>query len=159
MVWLRARVRVRGCTGNDFEGGVRTASFVSGGLVPPAMRGSTLDGYIHVADWCGSREQGLGRGVARPLVSCSELVAACLAGCRYATIASLAGADPHDAPAGVPASDALDMSPMLMGINTTSPRTEIPLHYTQTPTALNAALIQGRYKIVLGNQSHTGMMR
>eukprot|EP00965_Chrysotila_dentata_P163633 5403236-Pleurochrysis_carterae.AAC.1 len=35
-----------------FEGGIRVAAFVSGGLIPKAMRGTTISkGIIHIADW------------------------------------------------------------------------------------------------------------
>ena len=31
-----------------FEGGIRVNAFVSGGLVPAAVRGTKLDGMIHI---------------------------------------------------------------------------------------------------------------
>eukprot|EP00912_Choanoflagellata_sp_UC4_P001654 UC4_evm1s1050 len=34
-----------------WEGGTRVFAFVSGGLVPPELRGSTNDGLFHIADW------------------------------------------------------------------------------------------------------------
>ena len=42
---------LRGGKTNFFEGGIRVASFVSGGIIPQRMRGQTLSGYIHVCDW------------------------------------------------------------------------------------------------------------
>ena len=42
---------LRGGKTNNFEGGVRVASFVSGGFVPASVGGSARDGYMHVADW------------------------------------------------------------------------------------------------------------
>lgn len=42
---------LRGSKYTDFEGGVRSAAFVSGGYVPPAMRGTTSEEIMHVADW------------------------------------------------------------------------------------------------------------
>lgn len=42
---------VLGGKGTDFEGGVRTAAFVSGGLLPPSVRGTVLHSMIHVCDW------------------------------------------------------------------------------------------------------------
>ena len=36
---------------SDWEGGVRTASFLSGGYVPAARRGATYSGLVSVADW------------------------------------------------------------------------------------------------------------
>lgn len=34
-----------------FEGGVRSNSFVNGGLLPDAVRGTSLNSFFHVADW------------------------------------------------------------------------------------------------------------
>lgn len=45
----------------------------------------------------------------------------------YATFSRLAGVDPNDVPAGVPASDGLNMWPVIAGINGTSPRTSAVL--------------------------------
>ena len=36
------------------QGGIRVNAFVSGGLVPGPMRGTKLDGYVAMADWCDS---------------------------------------------------------------------------------------------------------
>lgn len=35
----------------SYDGGTRTAAFVAGGLIPPALHGTTNDGLFHVADW------------------------------------------------------------------------------------------------------------
>lgn len=35
----------------NWEGGIRTAGFVNGGIVPDVVRGTVTDGYIHLADW------------------------------------------------------------------------------------------------------------
>ena len=43
---------LRGGKHSNFEGGVRSNAFVSGGLVPAAMRGKALDGLIGIEDWC-----------------------------------------------------------------------------------------------------------
>ena len=34
-----------------FEGGVRSIAFANGGLLPKEVRGTTSDGFIHIADW------------------------------------------------------------------------------------------------------------
>lgn len=39
---------------SDWEGGVRTNAFVSGGFVPKHKRGSKFEGVINVADWYGT---------------------------------------------------------------------------------------------------------
>jgi arylsulfatase I/J len=42
---------LRGGKASEFEGGLRVNSFVTGGLLPSAMHGKTLDSIIHFADW------------------------------------------------------------------------------------------------------------
>ena len=43
---------LRGMKFTDFEGGTRVSSWVSGGVLSVAQRGSTHDkGLVHVADW------------------------------------------------------------------------------------------------------------
>eukprot|EP00656_Telonema_subtile_P021452 TRINITY_DN2249_c0_g1_i1.p1 TRINITY_DN2249_c0_g1~~TRINITY_DN2249_c0_g1_i1.p1 ORF type:complete len:386 (-),score=88.98 TRINITY_DN2249_c0_g1_i1:100-1257(-) len=41
----------RGGKYSDFEGGVRTNAFLSGGVVPVERRGSSFEGVISIADW------------------------------------------------------------------------------------------------------------
>lgn len=139
---------LRGGKFSDFEGGVRTPSFVAGGLLPAHRRGQVLTGsrsYIHIADWS-------------------------------TTFLTLAGvADPaYDArahAAGLPPMDGLDVWPLVSGANLTSPRDVVPL--SVLPSTLSAAsgegywaadvgyyvggegLISGRYKLLRGFQ-HRG---
>jgi hypothetical protein len=40
-----------GGKGSNFEGGIRTNAWVSGGLLPAAVRGSRLDGLVALWDW------------------------------------------------------------------------------------------------------------
>merc|ERR1711920_194449 len=42
---------LRGGKYSYFEGGIRVNSFVSGGILPKAMRGRNLSTPIHVCDW------------------------------------------------------------------------------------------------------------
>lgn len=42
---------LRGGKQTEFEGGVRVNAFLAGGFVPQGLRGSTLDGYMHLCDW------------------------------------------------------------------------------------------------------------
>jgi len=107
---------------SDWEGGVRVAAFVSGGFLPSAVRGTVIDGYVHVCDW-------------------------------YATFAYLAGVDPTDNVPGFPATDSINVWPLISGQTKTSPRTEIPL--SSFPGVLNGiphalSLISGPYKLLLG---------
>ena len=89
---------LRGGKASEFEGGIRVAAWLAGGVLPEAVRGSVQPGLVHCADWlatlCG------------------------LAGGANCT------ADARAAAAGLPAIDSLDMWPLLSGANATSPRTE-----------------------------------
>jgi arylsulfatase I/J len=42
---------LRGGKGSNWEGGIRTPTFVAGGVLGPANRGKLLDGLVHVTDW------------------------------------------------------------------------------------------------------------
>jgi len=92
---------LRGGKYSNFEGGTRVNAFASGGHLPKAVRGSKLEGMIHIADWYRTLTQGI------------------------------AGLDPTDhwaAQSGLPAIDSLDVWPMLSGLNLTSPRESILVH-------------------------------
>jgi len=45
---------LRGGKYSDWEGGVRTNAFISGGFVPKARRGTTFSGVVSIADWYGT---------------------------------------------------------------------------------------------------------
>ena len=47
-------VQLRGMKFSAFDGGTRVASFVSGGALPPARRGKTEKGLVHICDWLGT---------------------------------------------------------------------------------------------------------
>lgn len=49
--WAANNYPLRGTKWTDFEGGVRTAAFVSGGIIPKARRGQRSDEYLHIVDW------------------------------------------------------------------------------------------------------------
>lgn len=86
---------LRGGKYSMFEGGIRATAFVSGGFVPHVMRGTALDGIIHIADWYST-----------------------LCG-----IAGIDPTDHWAASSGLPSIDSLNMWPMLSGKKLTSPRT------------------------------------
>jgi len=52
----------RGGKGTNWEGGVRVPTFVTGGVIPVAMRGKRLDGLVHVADWFSTFSELAGLG-------------------------------------------------------------------------------------------------
>eukprot|EP00401_Gymnodinium_catenatum_P073526 CAMPEP_0117618780 /NCGR_PEP_ID=MMETSP0784-20121206/86278_1 /TAXON_ID=39447 /ORGANISM="" /LENGTH=601 /DNA_ID=CAMNT_0005422651 /DNA_START=49 /DNA_END=1850 /DNA_ORIENTATION=- len=91
---------LRGGKHSNWEGGIRTPAFVTGGALPAAMRGKTLDtrhGLIAAWDW-------------------------------YATFAALAGADPTDRKAkraGLPPVESVNVWPLISGEVVTSPRQAI----------------------------------
>eukprot|EP01050_Picozoa_sp_SAG11_P022776 SAG11_NODE_4396_length_1913_cov_5.546223_3_plen_172_part_00 len=81
----------------------------------------------------------------------------------YRTFCGLASVDPTDTPAGLPATDSLDMWPYLSGAAPSSPRTEVllsTLNNTYHPTPWNqggAALIIGDWKLVRTHENQTGI--
>ena len=42
---------LKGSKKTFFEGGVRSSAFASGGVLPEKVRGTKLEGFIHIADW------------------------------------------------------------------------------------------------------------
>ena len=89
---------LRGGKYSGFEGGIRVPAFATGGFLPAEVRGSKLEGLMHIVDWYRTLTQGI------------------------------AGLDPTDhwaASSGLPPIDSLDMWPMLSGSNLTSPRESI----------------------------------
>jgi len=42
---------LKGGKASDWEGGVRVTALASGGLIPQAVRGTKIEGYIHICDW------------------------------------------------------------------------------------------------------------
>lgn len=138
---------LRGGKTCDFEGGTRAASFISGGFVPSAARGTVNHAYLHIADWYAT----------------------------FAHLAGVDPADSRAGAHGsVPAIDSINVWPALVtpGANETdSPRQEIVLAYgcagspgSPEPTAHcpdmrganDSAMISGQYKIVFGPQNNAG---
>ena len=95
---------LRGGKYSLFEGGLRVAAFVSGGFIPKALRGTTNNGIVHIADWYATLSS--------------------LAGVDPTD--HRAAADPQ----GLPPIDSIDMWPFLSGKAATSPRTTIPVGNT-----------------------------
>jgi len=90
---------LRGGKGSNFEGGVRAAAFVSGGVVG-GRKGTKEDGIIHIADWYTT------------LINMAGLDA-------WDTIAEQNG---------LPPVDGVNMWPLLNGEVATSPRFEMPIN-------------------------------
>lgn len=124
---------LRGGKVTDFEGGVRAVSFIGGGYLPDAVRGTSHSGYISIADWYAT----------------------------FCFLVGVEPGDAV-ANATVPTTDSLNVWPSLLIPNSrTTPRTRILLSYCPDPevnkcTANNSALIVGAYKIICGAQEGMG---
>lgn len=98
---------LRGGKASNWEGGVRVNGWVSGGLVPDAMRGSTLEGLSAVWDWMATF--------------------AGLAGIQNIT-------DEAAAKAGLPPVDSVNLWPYWSGQQSESPRKELALASCTVPS-------------------------
>ena len=94
-----ANAPLRGGKYAPWEGGVRVAAFVSGGALPPAVRGTRLQGMVHGCDWYAT----------------------------FAALAGEDPTDKLAASSGLPPIDSLNIWPLISGANATSPRTVLPL--------------------------------
>lgn len=93
---------LRGGKHSNFEGGVRVNAFVSGGLIPPSQRGTTL---TH-------------------LTAMEDLYKTILG------LAGVDAFDERGGAAGLPPVEGYDLWPLLSGANATPPRTEVWLGST-----------------------------
>lgn len=90
---------LRGGKVSNWEGGVRTNAFLSGGLVPQGKRGTVHDDLIACWDWYSS----------------------------FCELAGVAPADSAAAAAGLPPIDSVSQLPYIFGLNATPPRTVVEL--------------------------------
>ena len=98
-----------------FEGGIRINGFVSGGALPAAVRGTTNEGFIHLADFYAT----------------------------FCRLAGVDPTDKRAAAAGLPPIDSLDMAELLFGLNATSPRTEVPIGSSDANDHTGNAIVAG----------------
>merc|ERR1712110_989940 len=122
---------LRGSKVSNWEGGVRGASFVSGGFLPIKVRGTKLEENLHVADWYAT----------------------------FCFLAGVDPADPNTdgvrsdgSKFSLPGVDSINMWPLVAGEVAASPRQEIPVT-VHHPIFNDSALIIGAYKVLLGPQS------
>ena len=94
---------LRGGKYSNFEGGIRVNAFASGGALPQVVRGTQLNGTIHIADWYRT----------------------------LAHLAGQDPTDTVAAASGLPPVDSLDVWPMLSGVNMTSPRENVGIIVTK----------------------------
>jgi arylsulfatase I/J len=96
-------------------GGIRVNAFVSGGFLPKSLQGTTFEGLVAMEDW-------------------------------YPTLCALAHADPYDsvaAAAGLPPFDGFDLSPIILGKATVSPRSEFVIGGSVGFSSTGATVVQG----------------
>jgi len=84
---------------SNWEGGIRGNAFVSGGWLPPAVRGTKYDGLIALWDWYAT----------------------------FASLAGVDPTDFRAARAQLPPIDSIDMSAVLLGTAVHPPRLELPI--------------------------------
>lgn len=105
---------LRGGKKTFFEGGVRVTSYISGGFLPPHVRGQTRKGYIHVCDWQVINLMQYNTCQSRNYILLDILKHHNYNFTRYATLSHLAGVDPHDNyTVGYPDIDGMNMWPYL----------------------------------------------
>ena len=115
-----------------WEGGTRGASFITGGLIPEAMRGTISMEKIHVTDWYATWCYLAGVDVEDP-----NTVHTSSDGSKYP----------------MPGVDSINMWGYVTGVEKTSPRTEVPICIDMPLFNGTSALIVGDYKLLLGPQN------
>ena len=132
---------LRGGKHHLFEGGVRVTGLVSGGAVPPALRGSTSHALMHATDWFPTILGLLARRGAAPGAA------------QRAAAAALDGFDLWPALTNASNANTSTIDPA----RTFSPRDEIPhnvdplLRATGLPTEPQGALRWGVWKLLVGD--------
>ena len=81
----------------NFEGGTRGAAVLSGGFLPPAVRGTASQGFVAVEDWWAT----------------------------FLGLAGVDASDAPAAAAGLPPPDSIDQWPYLSGQTSLPPRAEV----------------------------------
>ena len=121
---------LRGGKKSNFEGGVRVNAFVTGGIIPAAVRGTTTEALMGSEDWWRT----------------------------FTSLAGIDPTDEKAAAAGLPPVEGYDLWPLLSGANTTGPRTEVWLGSGGSGDSDNSQnpIVQGYiradgYKILYGN--------
>ena len=118
---------------SNWQGGIRVNALVSGGALPPTVRGTTRAGLAAGADWYAT----------------------------FAGLAGVDPTDAAAAAAGLPPIDSINLWPWLSGASPTSPRTEVPIASAAGECNMNATVspletvVQGLvradgYKLLIG---------
>ncbi len=114
---------------SNWEGGIRSAAFVSGGFLPDSVRGTISDGLVGAWDWYAT----------------------------FAALAGADPTDNKASAAGLPPIDSLNVWPLVSGQNTTSPRSRVVIGSntdgnggrTSGNTTIGG-IIRPPYKIIIG---------
>jgi len=133
-----ANYPLRGAKGSDFEGGVRSASFVAGGFLPPTQSDKKLYGMIHVCDWwttfAGLAGYNVSDWMMDPRSRDEE---------RHG----------RSIPTRVKRVDSLDMWGYINGSKAVSPRTTLVTSAVKSEEkGFIGGIIDGRYKLIIGQQ-------
>ena len=119
---------LRGGKFSNWQGGIKTVAFVSGGMVPPARRGTTLSGHVTAWDWYAT----------------------------YCDIAGVDVDDAKSSAAGLPDVDGIAQWPYLSGANLTSHRNQVLIGDTSATSfngdgkTLVGGIIRGEMKLLIG---------
>ena len=125
---------LRGGKYSDFEGGVRTVAFATGGYLPRQQRGRRFDDLVNhrvsIADWYAT----------------------------FLDMATIKEEDTKAAKAGLPPMDSVSVLPLILG-NSNAPvlRQELVLTAGDIPESdimpgSRGALLSGKFKLLFGNQ-------
>lgn len=103
---------------NNWEGGIRVNSWISGGFLPNHMRGIKYNGLVTAWDYYAT----------------------------FCAFAGVDPTDHRAAAANLPAIDSHDHSQLILGTNMTSPRTEIPIGTEPRKSNISTAPLCGAMK-------------
>ena len=105
---------------SNTEGGVRVNAFATGGLIPPAMRGTRSGAFIAIEDWYAT----------------------------FCALAGVEAADARAAAAGLPPPDGHDLWPLLSSATPATPGRAA--HFLGSSDATGQTLVQGVIRVADG---------
>lgn len=118
---------LRGGKGSSWEGGFRVGSFLSGGFVPPSLRGTAYDKPTMVSDWYATFCE-----IAKSFTNNTDMICTGL------------GADPTGERAGIQPVESVPLWPYLTGQNPGNAHETLPL----SPVALTKWINGVQYKLI-----------
>ena len=121
-----------------WQGGTRVTAFVTGGFIPPELRGTSNSAIMHVADWCAFPSRD------RACLPSTPSLAAALRALSDPTLCNLVGVSSADTVTmnGSPRPiDGIDVWPLLLSGASESPRAFLP-------TTEHSLIWKGQYKLM-----------